>query len=325
MSVRVLAALLSALFSGVWCVCAQESQIYLADPTVFVENGKYYLTGTMGKGPKGFALWESVDLVHWTSGTDEKYRMILSPGEDVFGTDQFWAPQLFKSGGVYYLTYSANEQTALARASTLCGPYVGVAGPRPIDGSEKNIDSFVYKDDDGKYYLYHVRFDHGNFIWVAEFDLDRGEIKRETLRRCLAYTEPWEKTDQGLWDPIMEGPTVIKLDDIYYLFYSANHFLNKDYAVGYATARSPLGPWTKYEGNPIIHRRIVGENGSGHGDFFVGLDGNPYYVYHVHYSDSQVAPRRTRIVPLTVKKNGSTGVADVSVDSCRIIVPVVSE
>ena len=64
----------------------------------------------------------------------------------------------------------------------------------------------------------------------------------------------------------MEGPTVVKLDDLYYLFYSANHFKNIDYAVGYATSTSPYGPWKKHANNPIIHRSIVHENGSGHGD-----------------------------------------------------------
>lgn len=39
-------------------------------------------------------------------------------------------------------------------------------------------------------------------------------------------------------NPIMEGPSVIKLKDTYYLFYSANHFMNIDYAVGYAIASS---------------------------------------------------------------------------------------
>ncbi len=60
----------------------------------------------------------------------------------------------------------------------------------------------------------------------------------------------------------MEGPTVVKLDDLYYLFYSANHFKNIDYAVGYATSTSPYGPWKKHANNPIIHRSIVHENGS---------------------------------------------------------------
>lgn len=42
---------------------------------------------------------------------------------------------------------------------------------RPIDETAKNIDSFLFKDSDGKYYLYHVRFNKGNYLWVAEFDL----------------------------------------------------------------------------------------------------------------------------------------------------------
>ena len=50
---------------------------------------------------------------------------------------------------------------------------------------------------------------------------------------------------------------------------------------------------------------IVGENGSGHGDIFKNTKGNYYYVYHVHNSDSCVSPRKTRIVPLKMKKNSN--------------------
>ncbi|HCC35753.1 MAG TPA: hypothetical protein DEQ02_09050, partial [Ruminococcaceae bacterium] len=38
----------------------------------------------------------------------------------------------------------------------------------------------------------------------------------------------------------------------YYIVYSCNNFENQFYGEGYATADSPLGPWTKYEGNPIV-------------------------------------------------------------------------
>ena len=69
----------------------------------------------------------------------------------------------------------------------------------------------------------------------------------------------------------------------------------------------PFGPWKKHPNSPIIHRSLVGENGSGHGDVFKGLDGKYYYVYHVHRSDSTVSPRKTRIVPLILKK-GNDGI-----------------
>ena len=78
----------------------------------------------------------------------------------------------------------------------------------------------------------------------------------------MESTEEWEATAAYISAPVMEGPTVIKLDGVYYLFYSANDYRSIDYAVGYATSNSPMGPWTKNENSPIIHRSIVGENGS---------------------------------------------------------------
>lgn len=191
----------------------------------------------------------------------------------------------------------------------------------PLDASEKNIDPYLFRDDDGKYYLYHVRFDHGNFLWVAEFNPETGTLVDGTLQRVFKNDQAWEDTGAYPSDPIMEGPTLIKIDDTYYLFYSANHFMSTDYAVGYATAPTPVGPWTKNEANPIISRNIVGEKGSGHGDVFTDNDGNLRYVYHVHNSDSVVSPRRTRIVTLNVDKSKGQPYA-ITVDPESIIVPV---
>lgn len=123
-------------------------------------------------------------------------------------------------------------------------------------------------------------------------------IDPSTLKQCLGNTEAWENTPDYPAAPIMEGPTVIKHKGKYYLFYSANHFMSRDYAVGYAVADSPLGPWHKPANNRIIHRSTVGENGSGHGDVFTDKKGNMFYVYHVHNSNHAVSPRLTRIVPL---------------------------
>lgn len=308
---------------------AQEKQeLFFADPTIYVENGKYYLTGTGGSGKSasaGFAALESTDLKTWTVPTGmQDSHMILSKGEQAFGSHGFWAPQVFKENGTYYLTYTANEQTVLTQSTTLLGPYTQ-GEVRPIDGTEKNIDSYIFKDEDGKHYLYHVRFDNGNYLWVAEFDLKKGEIKPETLTKCFGQTEPWEATPAYESAPIMEGPTVIKLKDKYYLFYSANHFMNIDYAVGYAIADSPYGPWVKQNDSPIIHRTIVGENGSGHGDLFEGLDGQLYYVYHVHYDQQQVTPRRTRIVPVMKKWDDAAGHYTFRVDNNRIIKPTLQK
>jgi xylan 1,4-beta-xylosidase len=299
----------------------QEEEIFYADPTIYVENNSYYLTGTRNIEPLGFAMLMSKDLIHWSTPNGDSLQMILLKDNGSFGTKGFWAPQIIKVDSTYFYTYTANEQTVMAQSSSITGPYKQDS-VRPIDESEKNIDSYLFQDDDGTWYLYHVRFNNGNYLWVVEYDFETGSIKSETLTKCFNQTEPWEATPNYKSAPIMEGPTVLKMKEKYYLFYSANHFMNIDYAVGYATSDSPFGPWVKHPRNPIIHRSIVGENGSGHGDIFKGIDEKYYYVYHIHHSDSVVAPRRTRIVPMFFQWNESTGIYDVTVDAENIVKPV---
>tara|TARA_R110002049_G_scaffold309298_1_gene520472 strand:+ start:935 stop:1921 length:987 start_codon:yes stop_codon:yes gene_type:complete len=315
------------LFFAMSAVAQEQEEIFYADPTIYVEGDHYYLTGTGGsKGaPSGFSVLESKDLKNWTvpEASNKPFHMLLTKGNQTFGERGFWAPQIFKEDGMYYFSYTANEQTVLAESKSLLGPYVQKE-ITPIDGSEKNIDSFVFEDD-GKHYLYHVRFNNGNYLWVAEFDLEKGTIKPETLKKCFGQTEPWEATPNFESAPIMEGPTVIKLKDKYYLFYSANHFKNIDYSVGYAVADSPYGPWVKQKDSPIIHRSNVGENGSGHGDIFQGLDGQMYYVYHVHFNQQQVSPRRTRIVPINKTWDVASATYKFSVKEKEVIVPLCSQ
>ena len=296
-------------------------EIFYADPTIFVEDDSYYLLGTRNREPLGFTILKSKNLKKWNTPQKNKVCMILKQGNQTYGNSNFWAPQIFKENGVYYLAYTTDEQIVIAKSNTLLGPYTQER-IEAVDESEKNIDPFVFKDEDGKFYLYFVRFNKGNYIWVAELDLKKEKIKSETLTKCFDQTEDWEMTSNYKSNPVMEGPSVFKKDGVYYLFYSANHFRNIDYAVGYATAPTPYGPWSKSKNNPVIHRSIVKEKGSGHGDIFLNKKGVPYYVYHIHNSDSIVTPRRTRIVPLLFKKNRITGIYDITAQKNKVIIPL---
>lgn len=275
--------------------------LYFADPTVYAEGGKFYASGTRAYGPAGFTLLESTDLMNWHYAMPDS--MSVLKGRDCWGTSSFWAPQYFKDdAGKYHIAYVANEQCCIAHCDVLNGHYYQDV-QEPVDASVKNIDPFVFRDDDGKYYFYHVRFPGGNILHVAELDPTTWKIKEGTLKECFRNSQSWEWTNAYPAGLVMEGPTVIKIDNLYYLFYSANHYMSTDYAVGYATAPTPMGPWTKNPDNPIIHRNIVGEMGSGHGDVFFDNEGNMRYVYHVHRSNTTVHPRCTRIVTLKVDKS----------------------
>lgn len=271
--------------------------ILLADPTIFNDEGTYYLYGTGGSrqhSGDGFEVYKSNDLQHWTGpcGADEGF--CLKKSDATWGTTGFWAPQVFKRDGKYYFIYTANEQIAVATADSPIGPFTQES-PVCIPAEMKQIDPYIFFEGK-KAYMYHVRLQDGNRIFVSEMNKDLLSLNEKTTRECLHAESGWEDTDNAHWT-VSEGPTVVKIDKTYYLFYSCNDFRNRDYAVGYATAKSPLGPWTKH-GEPIIVRGVIGENGTGHGDLFMNAQGEWQYVFHTHFSPSQVSPRRTAVVTL---------------------------
>lgn len=273
--------------------------IAVADPTIFLDKGIYYLYGT--SSDEGFLVYQSTDLKKWTGPVGKNNGgFALAKGQS-FGTKGFWAPQVFKRGSKYYMAYTANERIAIAASNSPLGPFTQQElKPLPADGLQ--IDPFVFKDADGKFYLYHVRLSKGNRIFVAELKADFSAVKEESLKECITATQPWENTQDVDW-PVTEGPTVIKKGSLYCLFYSANDFRNIDYAVGYAISSSPYGPWRKVAQHPILSRNNVGFNGTGHGDFFTDKTGQIKYVFHTHRSAKKVSPRLTAIVD--VKTNVS--------------------
>jgi xylan 1,4-beta-xylosidase len=277
--------------------------ITLADPTIFRDKGTYYLYGTGSGGAanvgSGFVVYTSADLKIWDGPAGAAGGLALRSG-DAYGTRGFWAPQVIRYNNKFYMAYTANEQIGIAVADNPGGPFVNPS-MKAIDESVKQIDPFIFIDGDGKKYLYHVRLINGNRIFVAELNDDLMSIKPETLKECISAEVKWENTAGAQW-PVAEGPTVIKHRNLYYLIYSANDFRNPDYAVGYATSKSPLGPWTKSADSPFISRSIIGENGTGHGDVLDMGNGDLLYVFHTHFSKEAVNPRKTAIAEIRFVK-----------------------
>lgn len=273
--------------------------ITLADPTIFFNDGTYYLYGT--GAPDGFIVYSSTDLKEWKGpcGINSGYALHKN---DAFGTGGFWAPQVFKHEGKFYMVYTADEQIAIATSDSPLGPFKQT-DKRPLNGDTKQIDPYVLFDN-GKAYLYFVKLKEGNRLYVAELTANLQHIKEETITPCVNATEAWENTANAKW-PVTEGPTVVKHKGVYHLLYSANDFRNPDYAVGYATATNPLGPWKKSSTNPIISKELLGVNGTGHGDLFTDKNGQLQYVLHTHYSKDTVSPRKTALVKLQFIKEGA--------------------
>ena len=260
----------------------------IADPYILFYNDTYYAYGTSRADV--FEVYSSKDLKSW----ERSSRLALSK-EDSYGDKWFWAPEVYyvEKDKKFYMFYSVEEHVCVATSDSPLGPFVQDE-KKPIR-EEKGIDTSVFFDEDGKAYLYFVRFTNGNVIWCAELKDNLKEIKEETLTQCIEAVEPWEM----VFGKVAEGPSILKRDGLYYLLYSANDFRSQDYAVGYATSDSPFGPWKKNSKNPLLHKvdELVG---TGHGAPFADKDGNLRYVFHAHKSQTEVNQRNSYIVDMSL-------------------------
>ena len=271
-------------------VAGEKSIVPLADPYILLDGDTYYAYGT--GDANGIAVWTSTDLQGWT-----RCDQLALHKQNTTETQWFWAPEVYKKNGQYYMYYSANEHLYVATATSPTGPFrqVGECMTKAMLGDEKCIDSSVFFDDDGKVWLFFVRFTDGNCIWMCQLEDDLMTLKAETLHKCINVSQAWE----NLLGRVNEGPFILKHNGIYYLTYSGNDYRSQDYAVGYAMTRT-LSPsngnpsWSKYSGNPIV-RRAEDLVGTGHHSFFTDKEGRLRIVFHAHDSETEVAPRRMYI------------------------------
>ncbi len=270
-----------------------KSQIPLADPYILLDGDTYYAYGT--HDATGIHCYSSNDLRSWK---DEGQALNKNNTTE---TQWFWAPEVYHIKDKYIMYYSANEHLYAATADSPKGPFrqVDTYQMNNLLGSEKCIDSSVFFDDNGKVWLFFVRFNDGNCIWQCQLGEDCITPVAGTLRKCFAVSQSWEQK----MGRVNEGPNVIKHGRYYYLTYSGNDYRSLDYGVGYAmTTNIASGSWNKYAANPILCRRdeLVG---TGHHSLFTDKEGILRIVFHSHNSAENVHDRLMYIG--TVQFSGS--------------------
>ncbi|MEO0417211.1 MAG: family 43 glycosylhydrolase, partial [Verrucomicrobiota bacterium] len=178
----------------------------------------------------------------------------------------------------------------VAKAPHPSGPFKQI-GDQPMDPDSIRIDAHIFEDDDGRNYFYYVTFDKGNQIWGGELNDDMVTVKPGSLKLMVKPDQPWEQKKGR----VCEGAEILKHEGTYYLTYSGSHFESPYYAVGYATSNSPLGPWKKYQHNPVMKSTSYA-HGTAHHCFTHSPDGEEIFiVYHRHFNLSQTEPRRMAI------------------------------
>ena len=291
-------------------------QLTLADPFVYEEDGVFYIYGT--SSDSGIQVFTSSDLKHWEGPCGKAQEGFALHKSEAWGEKQFWAPEVYKVGDRYAMLYSAQEHLCVAFADSPLGPFRQEDGPGAYNPGRKGIDGHVFTDEDGAKYLYWVRWDRGfgNEVWCSRISDDLKLLQGDMVHCIQTIPGTWEQVQEDC--RVAEGPFILKHDGLYYLSFSCNGYTDQEYAVGYAVSDNPFGPWKRFDGNPILHRKD-GEVGTGHHMFLNTSKGKGYIVYHTHWSDSKVGPRRTFIAPYKFRSSKEQDVIKIGK---KIIVPV---
>lgn len=251
------------------------------DPSVVKIGDTYWASATTSNWFPAYPLMKSKDLVKWKT-VGHVFNQ-LPTWADYY----FWAPEITYDNGKVYVYYSAHKKNG-----NLC---LGVASADKPEGPYRDhgalmcqevgsIDAFPMRDENGKLYL--IWKEDGNSvgkptpIWAMQMNEERTALigeKKELFRNDA----PWEGN-------LVEGVSMIRKGDYYYAFYAAAACCGRGctYGIGVARAKKLMGPWEKYQKNPMVVEDKRWKC-PGHGTP-VEKDGRYYFLYHAYDTATNV-------------------------------------
>ena len=229
--------------------------------------------------------FSSKDLVNWT-----KHPEVLHIKDVKWVKYALWAPSIIKANNKYYLFFGGNDIQSneqyggigVAASDKPEGPFKDALGRPLIDkiiNGAQPIDQFVFRDDDGQHYMYYGGWKHCNIV---------------KLSADLLSLEPFE--DGEIYKEVtperyVEGPFMLKRNGKYYFMWSEGNWTGPNYAVAYAIADSPMGPFNRI--GTILQQDSLVAKGAGHHSVIQVPGKDEYYmVYHRRPLDKKAASER---------------------------------
>ncbi|MBQ2555286.1 MAG: glycoside hydrolase family 43 protein [Thermoguttaceae bacterium] len=315
-------------------------------------DGRYWLYYTSESGnvrgfearsTRDFTSWQDEGLVFDAKGTWARDAFWAPEGYEIDGKYYlFFSAQ----NAPYPWTQAEKFNIGVAVADSPRGPFKLLKDEPIFDPGWPIIDANLFIDDDGTPYLTFSRCCYQHAVESELAEKCRREKKYDEIEESWAYGIELKKDFSGVvgeptllirppvklddkqseWESRSvtagevnrrwtEGTALFKLGDTYYIAYSANFFGGDWYAVGYATAKKPLGPYTKAANNPILEKNTQNGGtvrGVGHGNIFFSPDrSEAYYVYHARTDTND---RKLFIDKMIINGDGSIAIDGPSVD-----------
>jgi hypothetical protein len=307
------------------------SDIYTADPSAHVFNGKIYvypshdIEAGVPENDNGdhFAMRDyhilSMDSI---GGKVTDHGVALDTKDIPWAGRQLWAPDAAFKDGTYYLYFPLKDKQdifriGVATSKSPTGPFK--AEPTPIAGSF-SIDPAVFTDTDGKTYMYFGGLWGGQLQrWATgKYDAKAPEKKPDgdepAVGARVAQLTPDMKQFAGpvkevvvldsLGKPLLakdnthrffEGAWMHKYQGKYYFSYSTGD----THLLAYAVGTSPAGPFT-YKG--VIMKPVQGWT-THHS--IIEFKGKSYIFYHDTELSNKTWLRNVKVTELKRNPDGS--------------------
>jgi len=307
--------------------------IYTADPSAHVFNGRFYIypSHDTATGIPEDDLGSHFDMKDYhilsmdsVGGPVTDHGVALDIKDIPWAHRQLWAPDAAYANGIYYLYFPVKDSLDIFRIGVATsdrpeGPFK--AEKTPIAGSY-SIDPCVFRDDDGKFYMYF------GGIWGGQlqrwnnnrYDSSKGNRKPEEpailpkmarldadmkhfdgpvrdIQLLDEHGQPFHEKDNS--KRFFEASWMHKYKGKYYFSYSTGDTHNLCYAIG----DNPAGPFT-YKG--IILTPVEGWT-SHHS--IVEKDGKWYLFYHDVQLSGKTYLRNVKVTELKYDEEG--GIATV--------------
>jgi xylan 1,4-beta-xylosidase len=296
-----------------------------ADPVIVRHADAYYLFMTLADG-----YWRSTNLLDWRFVTPSRWplasvvapaaisdgdRLILMPSTT--RTDPILMSRDPARGTLEFLTRRMPPLPVPIRE----GPERWHQGdPQPDSVPPGPWDPTLFKDDDGRWYLY---WGSSNRFPLFGIELDMSDAAANQLvryvgkPRALVQLEPkshgWERfgPDHTAEDSptYIEGAWMTKVRGRYYLQYGAPGTEHNVYATGTYISDNPLGPFEYAAYNPVGYKPGGFVHGAGHGNTFQDEHGNwwntgtPWIGYNWNFE------RRIALFPAAFSDDGQMSVS----------------
>ena len=270
-------------------------EIIIRDPFIVLHDGRYYMYGTTTKNYgdeslrfPGFYCHVSDDLKEFSAP-----QPVFVPDGDFWATKDFWAAEVHKWKGAFYLFGSLKADgvcrgTQIFKADHPLGPFVPISDGPVTPRDWECLDGTLFVDDDGRPWIVFchewVQIHDGTICTMPlSDDLTKAVGKPVTL--FSASQCPWVVSVIGEGNYVTDGPFMFRQNGKLCMFWSSFQ-KEKGYAMGVAVSESGLvtGPWK------LLSDKIFDENG-GHGMMFTTKEGSRVITLHAPNSDGPAHPK----------------------------------